>query len=116
MGNKAYKQRHRKQGLCINCSRKALPGQIRCFLHNMSHKLWKEDPVKHRARNAKWKKYWEEHNLCNKCGGPLSELDRNFKSCMNCRSHIHRPRWAYWYELEARGIKFDRNLNERNLT
>lgn len=33
MGNSAYKKRHRELGLCVECSRKAEPGSIRCSLH-----------------------------------------------------------------------------------
>ena len=105
MGNNLYKQRHKEQGLCTDCSRKALPGKTRCFIHLLNHNRWKEDPVKHKIRVLKLKKYWEKNNLCSACGGPLDDL--NYKRCMNCRSHNNRPRWAYWHELRARNINYN---------
>jgi len=107
MGNQLYKQRHREKGLCVDCSKKTLPGRTRCFKHTIAHQLWKEDPAKNIARSKKWKEYWEKHNLCLGCGRPRDDEKSSY--CMNCRSNVFRPRWAYWYELEARGIKFDRN-------
>ena len=102
MGNSLYKQRHREKGLCNDCSRKALPGQTRCKIHLLHHRVWKEDPYKHKMRNLKMKEDWEKNNLCSACGGPLD--DEDFKTCMNCRQHVHRPRWAYWHELAVRGV------------
>jgi len=102
MGNNLYKQRHREKGLCVDCSRKALPGQIRCKVHLLHHRDWKEDRFKNKVRKIKFKKYWEKNNLCNHCGAPLE--DTKYKTCMNCRQRVHRPHWAYWHELAVRGI------------
>ena len=105
MGNNLYKQRHREKGLCANCSEKALPGRLLCYTHYQNHKLWKEDPTKHSIRNKKIRQQWKKNNQCSKCGAPLDE--EGYKQCMNCRMHIHIPRWAYWHELRVRGINYN---------
>ena len=103
----SYKLDHKKQGLCVDCTRKALPGRIRCLQCLLSHNARKENPEEkkiRKERKKKQKEFWKKMNLCYKCGSPLCEEDEGKKTCMNCRQHITRPRWAYWHELRVRRI------------
>ena len=99
-----YKLQHKKQGLCVDCPRKALPGRIRCLKCIINHNSYKRDPIKRQKKDRELKEYRIKNNLCPCCGGPFGPMDEGKKTCMNCRQHITRPHWAYWHELRVRGI------------
>jgi hypothetical protein len=94
MGNNAYKQRHREQGLCLDCS-EAAETNGRCAKHAYSQKVRQSeyDSTHRDYRNAyqmRFKIKRREAGLCPTCGGPRD--DEGFIGCCNCREHIYRRR------------------------
>jgi len=91
MGNIAYKNRHKEQGLCVQCSRPAIPGRILCMVHSESSRQLdqkrypkrKEYLLKQVEKN---RKRYRETNRCPMCSAPLGEQDEGYKNCVNCRS------------------------------
>jgi len=98
MGDQAYKQRHKAQGLCRECGRKAIPGESRCGLHNTNHrrqcKTWRENNVeKYREYGRQMLISRQREGRCKHCGKPLDpEVDEGFKNCVNCRLQLYRLR------------------------
>lgn len=94
MGNSDYKQRHREQGLCVDCPLPAMPGHIRCVEHLHSHAVRKRiarsrDPVEYRK---KWRRIYiqrKKDGRCPKCGNVKEyDVDEGFIVCQNCREKI----------------------------
>ena len=90
MGDAAYKKRHKEQGLCVDCSRPAIPGRIRCLIHNensrlQSYKWFQNNYAKVLETNRKTKQRYRETNRCVSCGTPLGEQDEGCSHCVNCR-------------------------------
>jgi hypothetical protein len=96
MGNTAWKQKHREQGLCTDCSEKALPMSSKCaeheYSHNISNRKTREKNIdKERERVRSNFKLAIKNNICTRCFNPLDEdADEGFKNCMNCRSIVYR--------------------------
>ena len=91
MGNAKYKQKHREQGLCQDCSRRVVPFQNRCIIHGERVKLytrrWLKRPGKyqdHLEKARKLKQLYRDTNRCYKCSAPLGEQDEGYKTCVNC--------------------------------
>lgn len=72
---KAYRrrQRHRNKGLCLECTRRAVPNRCFCVFHLM------------KARRKARKEYeWRVSNgICVKCGIPIEEA-RKGVNCVSC--------------------------------
>ena len=92
MGNAKYKQKHREQGLCVDCSRPALPFRIHCIIHNekvrVRTKEWLEKPGNRERRVKsvrKLRQLYRDTNRCCKCSAPLGEQDEGYMTCVNCR-------------------------------
>lgn len=92
MGNAKYKREHREQGLCLNCSRPALPGRVCCIVCNETDRVnfhkWLAKPGNYERKqeqNRKQRKLYRETNRCIHCGAPLGEQDEGRVCCMNCR-------------------------------
>ena len=90
MGNAKYKQKHKEQGLCVDCSRPALPFRVHCIIHNENRRQYmenefKKDPVRQHKLNRKTKQRYRETNRCTACSAPLGEQDEGKTHCMNCR-------------------------------
>ena len=96
MGDNAYKQRHKEQGLCVDCGRKAAFRSIYCLEHLRAMRERRKSPAdraKERLRGRRRKKYYKDNGLCIACGVALSpELDVGHVKCMNCRYELHRER------------------------
>lgn len=73
-----YYAKHKEQGLCVDCCKKAAPGTIYCI----------ECRLKHRRATAEWsarsgrKKFYEESGLCIRCGGERVEDKKLCASCL----------------------------------
>jgi len=63
-----YKQRHRELGLCVDCSRPAVPGKALCEVHIATRK----------ERDGRAVIYRIENGLCSLCGHPLGAQDSGF--------------------------------------
>ena len=94
MGNQAYKNRHKEQGLCVSCSRLAVPGDYYCTLHRYTHQLtdmgyyWRNKEV----RDAKVRMRREElksEGKCPDCGVLLIEGEG--VKCANCNFISRHP-------------------------
>jgi hypothetical protein len=90
MGNNAYKQKHREQGLCVDCSRPVLPGQTKCIIHNeksraRTYRHYQKNHDKVLESNRKIKQRYRDANRCPSCGAPLGEQDEDCSHCVNCR-------------------------------
>lgn len=94
MGNAKYKQSHKEKGLCVSCSRKAIPGMVLCAVHSESQ------------RQRDLKRYWNNHEYeknrllndkrrrrkegrCTMCGKPLNDEENIV--CINCSQDNFRP-------------------------
>jgi hypothetical protein len=99
MGDKKYRQRHKKLGLCHFCSEPALLGHAACEKHYLSHylsanKYARNNPEKVRANEHKQKLLRRREGRCISCSKPLDgELDAGHVVCLNCRIRCLRPRW-----------------------
>ena len=94
MGNAEYKRKHREQGLCIDCSRIACPGTIRCLEHLYVRAAIQQDYYRrHRQllcnNSKKDRQQRKKFGLCIKCGNERDEdIDNNLVSCQNCREGL----------------------------
>lgn len=96
MGNQKYKQAHREQGLCANCSSPVHPGYSMCLKHMRSHnkstKKWYRNNYEVYLRKQKERKELRrQQGLCAMCGAPLEE-DNKCISCCNCRDKFFYER------------------------
>ena len=66
----AYKLRHKKLGLCTDCSRPAKPGGSQCKMHTAKYTIRTIKCIKRRLDNG----------LCRYCGRPLTSEDSGFKT------------------------------------
>lgn len=67
------RQRHRSNGLCLECTRRAVPGKKCCSIHLAMARI-------------KFKQEYEwriAHGVCVKCGSP-KELGRKAVNCLSC--------------------------------
>ncbi|KKN71473.1 hypothetical protein LCGC14_0420520 [marine sediment metagenome] len=95
MGDKAYKLRHKEQGLCVNCSCLASPRYVLCAscaykqkiparAHRRTHREYYRNVASiYRARR-------ESEGQCTRCGSPLIAGENKY--CVNCNSHDLRRR------------------------
>ena len=85
MGNLKYKQKHKKAGLCIDCSRPAKAGRVRCDRHALYQ--CKKDKASNYARVKNYREKWRKEGRCTTCAAPLDiDADCNMVTCINCRS------------------------------
>jgi len=79
---KYYKKISR--GLCVRCSRPALPGKTLCEKHRLIY------ANKSRRNNEKQRKKYLTEKRCMRCGTPLDELEIKQKrvTCVDCSSHV----------------------------
>ena len=103
MGDNAYKQKHKEQGLCRDCSRLALPKRVLCIIHSINNsariKAWlqlKNNHEKVLKANYELKKRYRATNRCPACSAPLGEQDEGYVRCVNCRdsSFMAIPRYS----------------------
>jgi uncharacterized OB-fold protein len=102
MGNQKYKEKHRKMGLCENCSRPAYPDRRYCLKHLRSHarsqriyEAKNKQAVLKRHRQLKQKRF--ENGRCKMCGGLLD--DPQYKNCQNCREKLYVERIENAYPI-----------------
>jgi predicted RNA-binding Zn-ribbon protein involved in translation (DUF1610 family) len=77
MGSQAYKERHRKSGLCLDCSVEVFRSE-RCKKHYL----------RNIDVNRKQKRFRKKEGLCVTCGNELhEEMDANRSNCLNCRMY-----------------------------
>ena len=91
MGDKKYKDEHRRKGLCVNCSRPAVVGKVLCYVHLENEK------VRDNKRNKKRKQKYKDENRCPSCSAPLSDLDLQdgYIVCCNCRQGLYKVPFFY---------------------
>ena len=95
MGDKAYKDRHRKLGLCGNCSEPVYKSRALCLKHLRNNvastkKYEKSLGSVYYKRHSKIKQHRQDTNRCRRCGAPLD--DDPHKNCVNCRENIMNRR------------------------
>ena len=96
MGNTAWKQLHKSQGLCVDCSNRSLPMSTRCAEHEhgqrkANKKNWIKDSDKYIKFHRTHKAYCRENGMCPTCSNPLDpDADEGHVICMNCRSISYR--------------------------
>jgi len=84
MGNKVYKDLHKSLGLCINCSEKALPNNVCCIKHKITHNSFMVGYMRDLKKKRKQK------GLCTDCGIFLdSDIDNGHVKCQNCREELY---------------------------
>jgi hypothetical protein len=81
MGDPKYKIRHKKLGLCVECSRVAEAAKVRCKHHAKVHR--DNNYEKNKIRKEKCK----VAEKCTRCHAPL-EKGESFLQCYNCRHHL----------------------------
>ena len=93
MGNKKYKDEHKKKGLCVDCSRPAIVGKIRCLKCTEKFRIYDNKRSKKRRETRK------DENKCVTCSSPLLEIDikDGYVNCCNCRQRIHRTQGFPYY-------------------
>jgi len=99
MGNLKYKQSHRANGLCTQCSELVVPGYRVCWKHVVSHNV---NNNKWRMRNADYmKRYMKKYRArmkvegrCIICTAPLlqEDLAAGKVICENCGQRNYRSR------------------------
>lgn len=94
MGDAEYKRKHKKLGLCVDCSEKAAPKTIRCPDHYYSHlkalrkyNAKNKDKINQAVRELR-KKYIKE-GRCTGCSAPLRFEDKGHERCVNCRGRVY---------------------------
>lgn len=104
---KRYREKHKRLGLCRECTKPAIPYQHLCVCCSLKknerdRKYYFKDPEKSRER---YRLMREERRLklkCLKCGCPLNDEDKQlgFKTCSNCRQALHRPIGQPYYRRQ----------------
>lgn len=91
MGNKAYKRLHKKLGLCLDCSEKAVISN-RCVKHYVSSMLARkryyhknEELISERYKERSARLFAERR--CTHCGVLLIEDEGH--RCINCNEATH---------------------------
>ena len=91
-----YENRHKEQGLCIQCNREATPGYIRCSFHRAKQRVYDKKYTekysdRRRKQSMEKKKKRIANNRCRDCGGPMNpDIDGGLKICFNCRCRIRQ--------------------------
>jgi len=89
-----YRQRHKEQGLCIDCSRPVHPPHIRCVehLHNRNKGqmlYYRKNSEKILNYHRKVKQRRKDSGLCVVCGNEKDvDIDEGKVKCQNCREEI----------------------------
>ena len=96
---------HKKEGLCVHCSRKAIPRFTRCVFHSYIEKLYHQKYyVEHRqlviAKSKERQNKMREDGKCLKCGAPKMMGEEGIH-CVNCSMKDHHP------ELRGRGNLYE---------
>jgi len=79
MGNKKYKDTHRLQGKCVECSESILFPYNKCIEHLIAHR---------KRIKIKYYRYIEE-GRCVTCGEKLHpDIDEGKRKCLNCREKL----------------------------
>ena len=91
MRRKQYKIRHNKQGLCIDCPQKTMPGRLRCpeCLYRdsvLSKKNYQKNKAAIQKKNRERKQFLKDAGLCPDCGNEREDPDKI--GCQNCRERI----------------------------
>ena len=96
--DKEYYHEHKEAGLCVQCSRPADSGKVRCKKHRIHQSVRNAKYNKHNYVKKKYKdrREWRIKNgFCHICGKPLDdEIDSGRIGCVNCRMNNHKPRWG----------------------
>lgn len=97
VGDARYKQRHKEQGLCVDCSNPVVPGFIWCASCREKNRIkvneWNsKNKNKIKIYRKKRKLYRIANRLCSECGDILGEQDDGYKQCINCRLRITNRR------------------------
>ena len=80
---KIYKLKHKELGLCLSCSNPIIKGGRCQSCHN-----------KQLVLNKRYKHIFFEKGKCVHCGNEkIPEVDDNFKTCLNCREQILKPKY-----------------------
>lgn len=90
------RQRHRRNGLCLECSRKSTPGKHLCVFHLFKARVKAKQEYEWRIANG----------ICVKCGTPKEEQRRgtNCISCANKAAAKERGRREAYRNSEWRRL------------
>ena len=88
MGDKAYKLRHKKLGLCISCTQPANTGDYYCIEHRYKKqrcdiRYYYKNKVERRHQVEARRQRYKEEGKCPDCGIPLIEGEGVY--CINCQ-------------------------------
>ena len=106
MGDKAYKEQHKKRGLCVDCSNPAMPERNLCI--NCARKQ--------RARVRAYKDRKTEKGICENCLNPVVPGRKLCASCI-VKNKIDVKKWrqrhgAYMIEYNREMRKLYRKENK----
>ena len=102
MGSKLYKQRHKEQGLCTDCSEKTILGHTLCIKHLAAQK----------ARNKARRKRHREQGLCEVCS------EKALPGRVKCFKHLmsdRKKKKENPVTKKARNEKWRKYWKEHNL-
>ena len=94
MGNQNYKQAHKEQGLCNDCSRPVHPGRLKCLTHIRSHtknvtRYQKNLGEVYLQSQRDRKELRRQQGLCPSCGAPAKD---GYIMCCNCLEKLYFER------------------------
>ena len=89
-GRAKYKRKHKQLGLCVECSRPAIPGRTLCKIHSAHNsercsKSYYDNLDKRRREMKRRREQYRKDGRCIMCSAYLQEEDEGFVNCMNCR-------------------------------
>jgi len=97
MGDKAYKDLHRKLGLCLNCSDPVYKNRTLCLKHlrtnviaQRKYQLKIGDAYLEKHRQIK--QHRRDTHCCERCGAPLPD-GWTYINCCNCNERIYFRRY-----------------------
>ena len=93
MGNKVYRESHKAQGLCVDCSSSTLPNRTLCALcsykYQVRHKVYR---LEHRGvlseKSRELRKHYAAEGRCSRCGAPLIEEEQRY--CFACLARTRK--------------------------
>ena len=91
---KAWMDKRIAEGICVDCSREALDGYIRCAhcleLNNeASARYYRKNRTAQNKLMRKLRARYIKENRCPRCGGfNDKEIDQGFTYCVCCRGRV----------------------------
>lgn len=102
---RARRQSHRERGLCLNCTRPAVPGKRRCLICARRTRRLQTDPKHiegHKQFLKRQRQNRYENGCCPRCGKVLGQFDSpQYKLCRDCRQYSAQYTAAYQQRVRA---------------